>query len=221
MQHINISIYTFEELQKEAKQKALDALRDINVDNSHWYDFVLSDFTAICKTIGITTREKDIYFQGFYSQGNGSAFDATIDLSVFLAAIREQKWKEYAPDEKFCFADNPINNRVLALIKNGLITSTISTSHTNRYYHLNYYSDHNFFPTISYNTPNIDRQLDLLDEWIRDILHQLNRYLYKSLQEEYEYLCGDAIVQESIEANEYLFTKDGKCANQLVHYANH
>lgn len=63
---------------------------------------------------------------------------------------------------------------------------------------------------------NIFEELDKLEDWLRSVAEILNRHLYKSLENQYEFLTSDTAVKESILNNEYLFTADGRSANHLV-----
>ena len=44
----------------------------------------------------------------------------------------------------------------------------------------------------------------------------LNRYLYRGLESDYEYMVSDANVEEAIKGNDYLFTKNGETANRIA-----
>lgn len=47
---------------------------------------------------------------------------------------------------------------------------------------------------------------------ITDLLHDLARWLYRQLEQEYEYLSSDAAVDEAVLANGYTFTESGRRA---------
>jgi hypothetical protein len=84
------NIYKFEELTGEAKSKALDSLRDINIFDD-WFDFVYDDFKDDMKeNHGIEVKE--IQFSGFYSQGDGASFETdwfehSEDIQLRIARI--------------------------------------------------------------------------------------------------------------------------------------
>jgi hypothetical protein len=50
------------------------------------------------------------------------------------------------------------------------------------------------------------------EEELTEALRDFNRWIFKSLEKEYEYLMSDEQVDESIKANEYEFTKEGGLA---------
>jgi hypothetical protein len=45
---------------------------------------------------------------------------------------------------------------------------------------------------------------------MQDKIEELNRKIYKDLNAEYDYLESDEAVMETLEANEYEFTEDGR-----------
>ena len=44
---------------------------------------------------------------------------------------------------------------------------------------------------------------------VRDTMRSFAHWIYKSLEQEYDYLTSDEAARESIEANGYLFTEEG------------
>ena len=51
--------------------------------------------------------------------------------------------------------------------------------------------------------------IEVQDE-LTDLLRDFMRWIYRTLQEEYEYLSSDEQVLEMLDANEYDFTEDGE-----------
>jgi hypothetical protein len=73
---------------------------------------------------------------------------------------------------------------------------------------LKYYADY-----IS-DLANIEELLTgTLTGFISEVVKDLNRWLYRTLEKEYEYLSSDEAIIETIEANEYTFTESGKLEN--------
>jgi hypothetical protein len=213
MKTIQLNLYEFAELEEKAKQKAIEDHRHINVDYS-WWDFTYDDFINICQTIGITVDKKSIFFRGFYSQGDGSGFIAEIDLPVLLDGIVTQKWKKYAPKLELHLTLPEIDRRVIRLIRENKLDTAPQITHPHRGYYVKAELNENL-PYSYHGYPLIEKQLDLLEDGVIKIAETLNRYLYKSLQDEYEYQTDEQAVTEAIEANEYWFTADGKRASRL------
>jgi hypothetical protein len=125
MKQITLKLYSFNELDKEAKEKALTTHRDLNV-NFDWWDDEFEDFIELCSRIGIAVIKDKIKFRGFYSQGDGSGFSAKVDILKLIIAIENQSWKDYAPLQAFPFTTPHIDRRVLPLLAKGILRSRYS-----------------------------------------------------------------------------------------------
>ncbi|HWB27504.1 MAG TPA: hypothetical protein VG738_18640 [Chitinophagaceae bacterium] len=217
MQEITIKLYGIGEFTGKVKETALDEYRYINVEHN-WWDFIYYDFAEICKTIGITVDITSIRFSGFYSQGDGSAFDATVNMPTCVEGITNEAWKEYAPNEKLYLSTVDIDKRILNLYAKQLIDQPQIVGNDRAYY-VRAEQNYDFMHYKRTDFSNIEKHLEIVIEWVKTIAKQLNRLLYSMLEREYEYLIGVGAVQEAIEANEYVFTKDGAKANKLLRFA--
>jgi len=217
MKTIKIPLYTFSELEKKAQKTALEHFRYINV-NYHWWEDDYNDFKSLYATMGITIDK--IYFRGFYSQGDGSCFSSTIDVPAFIKGIAEQSWKKYAPMLKLDIEKCPIHPRVIDLIDSGVDIEIFMKTDTNhRYYYVHYYSTHYMNSANGRTYTRIENELEKLDEWAEETLETLNNYLYQTLEDTYEHLTSDKVVQEVIEVNEYHFTSNGVHTDWLCEYS--
>ena len=120
MKTITIKLYSFNELDKTGKEKALTTYRDLNV-NFDWWDYEFEDFIELCSYMGIAVIKDTITFSGFYSQGDGSGFSAKVDISKLISGIENQAWKDYAPMQEFPFIQDETDNRVLRLLAKDLL----------------------------------------------------------------------------------------------------
>jgi hypothetical protein len=186
MRTIRTKIYLFDELSKEAQNNAIENFRNINVDFCEWFDADFEGFKEDLNELGFINAE--ISFSGFYSQGDGACFDAKIDASKFAETINEK--------------------RIAKLIKNGYISEfeISKTSYANHYSH----EKTRFVDFDSTGYKNIDEILQSLCEKIEVIRLEKSKEIYKSLEQQYDYLQSDEAVKETIIANDYEFTKDGK-----------
>lgn len=198
---IRTKVYKFDELSETAKEKAINWARNENLNTDYdWWEFVYDDFSELCKTIGIEVDLNKTYFNGFYHQGSGSAFTASIYVKDCLIAIKEEKWKEYAPLEDFKF--DPITFNMLRLCH--LCQCDIVPTNRESSVKIDFTSD------IYYDSyPNMGAVMEQLESFFEDMARTLNHWLYKSLEKEYEYQTSDEALIETIEANEYEFTADG------------
>lgn len=211
MKQVSIKLYQFSELENDTKETALEKMRDINVDHN-WWDFIYDDFKTIAEFIGISVDLTKTYFSGFYHQGQGSSYTAEVDIKKLIHGIQTKAWKEYAPNQEFDFPALSIDKRVLDLIGRRIIDTYINVNPSNRGTAINISVDLNYSFNQCLNYDRIDEQLSWLEDWIEEVCKELNHFLFTSLQKEYEYPTSDKAVQETIEANEYSFTMEGKSA---------
>ena len=213
MKQITLKLYSFNELDKIAKEKALTTHRDLNV-NFNWWDDEYEDFIELCSRMGIAVIKDKIKFEGFYWQGDGSAFSAKVDIIKLIAAIQNQGWKDYAPMQEFPFTAPEIDRRVLSLLAKELLPNEPQI--IARYKQYGVVVDLGIY-VINENRQhdNVFEELDKLEEWLRNIAEVLNRYLYSTLEKQYDFLCSDTAIKESMLNREYLFTADGRSANYL------
>ena len=210
MKTILLDLYQFEELSEDAKQKAIADHRDFNLIPL-WWDFVYDDFVTLCSYLGVTVDKDKISFQGFYGQGDGCGFTADVDIVRLKNALETEGWKIYAPSLQFNFPAVGIDHRVMGLIEKGgiqLQPRIINSKRGN-----DVFADMGGYPS---NGPRfhdyIYSEIDALEQWLKIIADELNKFLYQSLEQEYEQLTCDTAVAESLMANEIPFTADGRSA---------
>src|SRR5690554_6844785 len=215
MRNISINLYSIDELSQKTQKVALEHHRDINTYYG-WWENDYEEFISVCKAIGIYIDPKDIYFRGFYSQGDGSCFGSKIEVSEFIKEIKEKSWKSYFPTFNPNVELCPIDHRVINLIEKRVIEADMWTETKHRYYFVYYHSQNYLYQKSYRNYIRIEEELKKLDKWAKKTLERLNECFYKSLENTYEYLVSDDAVKEAIIVNEYLFTADGRTADRLL-----
>lgn len=217
MKNISINLFRIDELADQAKEFAVENNREINTYFG-WWDSDYEHFVTLCKVMGIDINPRKIYFKGFYSQGDGSCFESTIEILDLINGIKKQSWKEYAPN--LTIANCTVPQRILRLIEQQLIEVDIWTETSHRYYFLHYHFRDTINGTSERAYPHIEEELLKLDKWAKRTLEILNQYLYKTLESTYEYLMSDTAITDTFQADDYLFTEDGRKANRLLDLAN-
>ena len=219
MKTIQLKLYTFKELGRTAKQRALTEFRHLNIGFDWWVD-EYEDFVNLCATLGITVDRGSLKFSGFHAQGDGSAFSASLDFARLPEAIRLQAWKAYAPLQEFRFPELQVDRRVLGLVGNGILPNEMQIIARQRVNAITV--NLGIYVVQEYKThDNLFEELDKLEDWLRAVADTLNRYLYETLRRQYEFLTADSTLKESILLNEYLFSADGRAANHLYQLALH
>lgn len=192
------NVYTFAELSGPARQRAIDAHRQFIGDQ--WDgETTIEDAKQCFAFAGFDIKE--VHYSGFSSQGDGACFTG----SWRAADVNAAGMKDHAPvdSELHRIADR------LAAIAALYPFASFTVKQRGHYMH-EYCTDF----TVSIVDENGDElpesiagtaEADLI-ELARDAM----RWTYRQLEKEYDYQTAEAQVVESIEANAYEFTADGR-----------
>jgi hypothetical protein len=202
------TVYTFDELSDQAKEKARQWWRDCETqdhDTSCTYDdaATCADILGIdlctrpVKLMGGGTRHNPcIYYSGFWSQGDGACFEGNYRYAKGAA----KKIRDYAPKDTEL---HRIADKLQALQRKSFYRLTATMRHRGHYYH------------SGCMEVSVDDAESHAKDWreIEDAVTQLMRdfadWIYKQLEAEYEWVDADAQVDESIRCNEYEFDEYG------------
>ena len=183
----------------DISDELLEKYRHFNVEHIDWWDYIYDNFKERMSEQGILVT--DIYFSGFWSQGDGACFEGWIENTpLFL--------------EKHCKPDEyPL---IRKLVASGGACS-IKSEHRGHYYHEN--CTH-FSVTVDELRCVLPMPTEfheqIVEEWDKMLEYELQdfekesveifkRYmkeLYRELEKEYDYLTSDEAVKESIIAND-------------------
>ncbi len=220
MRTIAKTVYQFSELSDHAKERARDWYRQGNLDYD-WYDSVYEDAATIADILGIRLDKKAknnphalalpaIFFSGFSSQGDGACFAGQWSFKADCAkAIRA-----HAPQDQQL---HEIADALSGIEYAGGFFADIK--HRGRYYHEHsmeigvQFEDGVYQETLGED--GIELPLDKFTDGetvIIESMREFARWIYRSLEREYEYLNSDETVDENIEANGYEFDEDGRPA---------
>lgn len=196
MKTVEIDLYQVNELSEQIRERVLDEYREINVDDT-WYEPICEGIKELAKEAGFDI--KDIFFSGFYSQGDGAMFTYEgVEKSLLDQAV-----------------DNlSIPNWKKRILKNGYISGT--GKHRGNYYHKRS-CNHNIYVETDngmQHYPNIEslfseNHMDI-ENYIIGNYENLCEYLYQNLRKYYEELIDDQYVEDTIIDNNFMFTKEGK-----------
>lgn len=221
-----VTTYKYEELDEKAKAKARDWYREACAGDEGYAEFVLEDAKHIAPMLGVdlatreiklrngeTRRGAKIYYSGFWSQGDGASFYG----AFYAENIDTQALANHAPN-------NAESNEALWKVaarfaeikskygKRGL--SAKIDAHPGNYSHSNmmrfewdtdeYEGEEDEQVKVDYNlTRDEEKECEAA-------LRSFADWIYRQLEEAYNYANSDESVAESIEANEYDFTADGR-----------
>ena len=204
-----IEVYKFDELGDEAKEKAREWHREGGFDYN-WWEFIFEDADTIAKLIGIeidrksvplmngkTRQDPAIYFSGFSSQGDGACFEGR----YYHKKGAYKEVKKHAPKDQEL---HRIARELNLLQRKYFYRLAASLKHTGHY-------NHELSVTIEVEDRETGEEVDQgTVEGVKDALRDFMRWIYKQLEQEWEYMNSDEQVDETIRANEYEFDKDGK-----------
>jgi len=200
-------IERFNALPARQRDEILDKHRHFNVEHFEWWDSTYEMFKSDMEAVGIDVD--DMYFSGFWSQGDGACFDGSVnDWPKFLKSLGY---------------DCPA---LIALAATGWRFSVTQSGH---YYHENCTSfsvtlntldchdaddEEEFARVFSPYTSEIqtaawmaliaDYKREDLEEQFEEAFKSHMRDLYSRLEVDYDHLTSDESVLESLDANEML-----------------
>ena len=188
-------VLKFDELSDEVQEKVIQYFRE-NFFNYEWWDSVYEDAKEIGKRIGVDIS--NIYFSGFWSQGDGACFEGSYTYKK--QAVK--KVKEYAPKDEELYR---IVVELQKIQKQVFYSITASVKQSGHYYH-KYCTDINVDMAENIKQKKFAELEDAICELLRDFMD----WIYQQLRVQCEYLTSEEAIKETIEANEYEFTADGK-----------
>lgn len=203
MQQVTVNAYTFDELSDKAKDMARETFRHVNVGHE-WWDFIFEDLDTVAALLGIEIDRRhgqpDIRFSGFASQGDGASFTGTWEAKEgAMDAV-----KAHAPTDTDLHAI-AAELRAVGLAPNVRAVITRSSHH---YVHEN---------TVTVDLEDMDETTDTDPRYTVEQEHAASkalrgfmRWIYGQLSAAYYDLTDDPAVEETIIANEYLFTAEGE-----------
>ena len=190
MRVIETKVYQYQELSSEAQERAREWYRE---GDEFFDEFVIEHATTIAGHMGITIT--DIFWTGFWSQGDGACFEGTFDPEDFNESALAQHI-------------GPRNGEHNGDLWNIAMTiEALAHNHPNASWlvkQTGHYSHENSTQfDFEYDTPG-----EAEAEYV-EAAREFMRWIYRTLETEYEYQSADEQVVESITINEYEFTENG------------
>lgn len=192
--------YTYDELEEDAKKKALDEMRSTTTEYFDWWE---SDFEYWKEELAKRGYEvDDIFFSGFWSQGDGASFTGSLDVLKWLkytdAKDADAKAKDLAKTRSLRYW----------LKKVDPAAAYVNFSQRGHYYH-------RFTMSIEVEwsewpePPKAGQQLLALESAMLDHARDCALEIYRGLEKTHDAMSTDEYVADHIVANEYLFWSDG------------
>lgn len=204
-----IEIFTYDELNDDAKERARDWWRSLEA-----YDFdpssVMDDAINAARILGIeisthavklygggTRQEPNIWWSGFGSRDAGARFEGYYSYAKGAA----KRIREFAPTDTALHA---IADELQRVQRGAFYRLTADVSHSGRHYH-------EYCAQIDVSDSS-DSYRDLpegAEDGIGEALLDFMRWIYRRLEEEYEFALSDENVEEMIRINGCEFDEHG------------
>ena len=207
---ISTTVYRIDELPEVFKERARAWYREGGFDHD-WYDAVYEDFQHIAEILGIrlktrgtrlsggrTRQDPCIWFSGFWSQGDGAAWEGWYFYRKSAAA----ELRAYAPKDKTLHR----------------IAETLQAAQRRNFYQLraevisrgNYYHAFTMAVSVSRDSAAAVEIVGDAETVVTDALRDLANWLYRQLEQEYEYQTSDEAVDETLVVGGFTFTEEGR-----------
>jgi len=207
MRTIEQTVFKFSELTDTAKEKAREWWRtttDIDLDH------VIDDSATVAAIFGLDIRKKtvrlmggrtreepQVYWSGFWSQGDGASFEG--DYTYCKGAL--DAVKSYAPQDAQLHA---IVRRLQRVQARNFYRLTAGA------YKSNHHCCHEMTMRIDVSRTDDAPVSDDDAEELSDCLRDFARWIYRALETEWEYLASDESIDDLMECNGYEFDEEGR-----------
>jgi hypothetical protein len=202
-------VYRLNELDAPAKDKARAWYREIGFDHD-WYDAVYDDFQQIAAILGLrfkttpvrlygggTRQAPCIWFRGFWSQGDGAAYEA---------------WYSYAPR-----AVPRIRAHAPQDVELQRIADALQQAQRRNFYQLraetslrgHYCHSRSMVIEVTRDSPAGQEMTEDAEEAVAAALRDLADWLCRQLEREHGFMTSDKAVEPN-HANDYRFTAEGR-----------
>jgi hypothetical protein len=192
---IEETIYTIDELREqfpEVYKRVIEKHADINVDHA-WYDCIEYDYTEQLEKIGF--YDLKIQFSGFYSQGDGASFSG--------------KWYKNSVDLSKVDIEELYSDKIKQLYYTLLdLTNSCADGFFNIYRSGHYYHENTMYIESEFIDED-NEQIPYDEGMILRECRNIAVELYRSLEEDYNYLTSEPAILETLQMNEYYFDLSG------------
>ena len=215
------------------QQACLDKNRDyeVGLGDSWWSDNVKEMLHEDWLEIGLDVPVKQMFFSGFWSQGDGACFDAcTIDWAKFWPQLKGKYWflsrfKQHLPQPELHHSGRYSHEYSVSISLDDPYgyaeTEMVDAAIQQRYPKFPLYQQGQYMGSFDmWNDlaaryqPRLCNELDELETELQELLRDKMRDLYAALEAEYDYLTSDEFLRDRFTDDDTrLFAEDG-----TIHY---
>lgn len=205
------TIYTFDELPTDVQKKLIEEESKALGEDFN-YDYVDEDAERVAEILGIsfgtrsvrlmngnTIQKPEIYWSGFWSQGDGASFVGSYEY----ARGCKTKIREYAPKDETL---HQIADELTAFQKVRFYQAKATiTKPYHQYQHENTMALELDMDNLSNSLYSVEAEEELLE-----IMRKFARWIYRQLEKEYDHQTSEQTCRDYLKDNGAEYTKDGE-----------
>lgn len=206
---VEITVYRFDELNDDSKTRARDWYRTGAFDYP-WFESRFDEFEAVCRLLGVdlrtsavplmgggTRKRPNIFFRGFWSQGDGASFEGHYRYRKGADAdLRLQ----YPKDTELL----GIADRITNIQRRNFYQLEATIDRRGRYCH-----EYSMIIDVERSSAQGQEPTPDADDILREAMRDLAHWFYRGLEHEFEYLNSDEAIDAALIANDWRFTEGG------------
>ena len=186
--------YSFNELAPDVQQNAIDNTRnDGHYMSDEWWNYTYDLAKEAGNLMGLTIE--DIWFSGFCSQGDGASMKASYNYAKGWKQALTKNCGSTLLEELTTIGQAFQDAQAPYLYQ--LEATTAQSGH--------YHSQ----STQVWHGEDQYRDIGDGEDAICEAITDFTSWIYRQLEQEYDHINSDEMVKESIESNDWQFTKEG------------
>ena len=178
----------YQDLPEDRKEQIRNKHREAGLYDD-WWEYVYEDAKEIGKQFGLFID--DVLFSGFWSQGDGACYKGSL-------RFKECDERDLPEEVREVYRTlHTVNSLLKIMDSDDYLFVGIKTD--GRYSH-EYGMDFSYYEDRSYEAEEV---VDVHREGIEEALRDYARWIYRTLEKEYEYLTSDECIDEHLHDEEY------------------
>ena len=195
---VTATAYTYDELTEDAQKTAIEKCRTATTEDFEWWRDDYDYWKEKLAKLGYEVE--DIWFSGFWSQGDGACFEGSLNVLEWLEATDGEK------------QDASTRSLRYWLKRLDPAAAYVNIGHRGNYCH-----KFTMYVEVEWaewpEPPKAGEQLLALEPAILDHARDMAQKIYDGLQETCEGMMKDDYIADHLQINEYLFWKNGHPAH--------
>lgn len=202
---IKKTLYTFDELSKEAKQQAIDTrIQELNEDSHEEYfkSIINTKLDELNILTGFTIETSDVWYDLSYCQGSGVSF--TTNTPIDMEQVLDYYSKQHVTNAKEVEGIKKDSNYQYVKENFEFTMVRIDSYYTHEYTVACDYTDESYEAT--------DKQEELaekISKIVNEVKNIICRKIYDELDTEYMYMISNEAIEELLELENNEYTQDG------------